>query len=470
VQSIYSYGAGDQRLASATTVRNPFGAPEVIQQLLYTYDTAGNLRRSDDALNEIDQDFAYDLFHRLAEVDTLGTLSYGSETYEYDAAGNLTYKGPAETAGQLRLRYDRTASQPTHLASVDVRQAGGSWLTSFGSYAIDNDGGVTQRTKDSQLTTFWRNDAGQAQMVGIPAAWQTATHVPDADHARYTCVASSRTGTHVRRWRNIRLDRSSRSSSDLLGSQMRLRTSRNRLFRSLLAGLLAVTGCIMGSDPSGAQIEYRVAVIEGDSMGPSSPKCKVETDQRVAYRYPSGRQVAVQTSKDPALTVALDGSVDVRLLDFRSARSRGMQVVVAEVTPPAAVLKRAIDVRHSLLQCDLLITLNGEAVSIERRGTDWSQRLPGGRFPSMEAADRAYSKQGASVRHDVPSAADLQVQDDYWERRRQKDLWDFHCDATTREMIRTKNPTLYEALAQTPAPDCQSPPIMPEADHAVDDE
>ncbi|HVN30809.1 MAG TPA: RHS repeat-associated core domain-containing protein, partial [Thermoanaerobaculaceae bacterium] len=183
VQSSYSYGAGDQRLASATTVTNPFGAPQVIQQLLYTYDTAGNLRRSD-ALNQIDQDFAYDVFHRLAEVDTLGTLSYGSETYAYDDAGNLTYKGPAETAGQLRLRYDRTSSQPTHLSSVDVRQAGGSWLTGFGSYAIDNDGGITQRTKDSQLTTFWRNDAGQAQVVGIPAAWQTATYHYDATGQR----------------------------------------------------------------------------------------------------------------------------------------------------------------------------------------------------------------------------------------------------------------------------------------------
>jgi RHS repeat-associated protein len=193
VQSTYSYGPGDHRLASATTVRAGSLAP--LQQLLYTYDTAGNLRRSDDVQGALDQDFAYDLFHRLAEVDT-GPLSYGTETYQYDDAGNILFKGPADAQGQLRLLYDRTASQPTHLATVDQRQAGGGWTPGAGSYAINQDGGVTQRTKGSQVLNLWRNAEGMAQLISDSSVPQTSvTYHYDATGRRSEKLVTGAWGT-----------------------------------------------------------------------------------------------------------------------------------------------------------------------------------------------------------------------------------------------------------------------------------
>jgi YD repeat-containing protein len=58
---------------------------------LYTYDTAGNLRRSDDGLGQLDQLFAYDPLHRLAEIETTGSSAYGTHAYAYDEAGNLRF-------------------------------------------------------------------------------------------------------------------------------------------------------------------------------------------------------------------------------------------------------------------------------------------------------------------------------------------------------------------------------------------
>ena len=162
------------------------------------------------------------------------------------------------------------------------------------------------------------------------------------------------------------------------------------------------------------------------------------------------------------MPIPLDESVNIVLLDFTGATLPEVRVVIADVIPAEPVLERAAAVRRSFLRCDLLIKLDGKAVGIERRGRDWSQRLPGGRFSSMEAAEEAFSESGASVRSEVP-VAEVKAQEDFWKWRRQQDLWDFHCDSTLRETIRAKDPKLYEALEQTPTPDCQSPPGMPEA-------
>jgi hypothetical protein len=227
-----------------------------------------------------------------------------------------------------------------------------------------------------------------------------------------------------------------------------------------VATLLVVSGCF-GSHSSNAQIAYHLAVIEGDSLAAASDECNVQNAEPLTYRYPSGNQVSIRAPKAPVFEVPLDESVDIRLVDFTGSRSREMQAVVADVVPSAAVLTRATDVRRTLLRCDLLITLNGEAVGVERRGTDWSQRIPGGIFSSIDAAERVFAESGASVRRETPSAAELDAEDQYWEWRRQKDLWDFHCDSTMRETVRARDAELYAALKQTSAPDCQSPPVMP---------
>jgi hypothetical protein len=228
--------------------------------------------------------------------------------------------------------------------------------------------------------------------------------------------------------------------------------------RFLAGALLVVSGCF-GSYPSHAQIAYHLAVIEGDSLEVASDECIVQNEAPISYRYPSGSHVSVRVPKDPVLMVPLDESVQIRLVDFSDSRSSEMRAVVADVVPSTTVLNQAADVRRALLRCDLLITLNGKAVGVERRGTDWSQRLPGGTFSTMEVAERAFAESGASVRHEAPSAAELDAEDEYWEWRKQKDLWDFHCDSTKRETLRFEDRELYAALMQTPAPDCQTPPV-----------
>ena len=229
--------------------------------------------------------------------------------------------------------------------------------------------------------------------------------------------------------------------------------------RFVAAALLVISGCF-GSYPSNAQIAYHLAVIEADSLEIASDECSVQNEEPLTYRYPSGNHVSVRVPKDPVLMVLLDESVNIRLVDFTGSKSMEMQAVVADVVPSTAVLNQAVDVRRAFLRCDLLITLNGKAVGIERRGTDWSQRLPGGTFSTMSIAERAFSESGALVRREAPSAAELDAEDEYWEWRRRKDLWDFHCDSTMRETIRAKDPELYAALSQTPTPDCQTPPVM----------
>jgi RHS repeat-associated protein len=184
VASTWSYGAGDHRLASATTVRDPSGTAELIQQQLYSYDTAGNLRRSDDGLNQLDQFFEYDPLHRLAEIESAGSAAYGTHGYSYDAAGNLLYRGPAGATGELGLVYDRSATTPTHLAAIDERVAGSTWTPDVGLYTVNADGGVTARTKGSQLLTLWRNAEGWAQVVTDHAAPKTATYHYDPSGER----------------------------------------------------------------------------------------------------------------------------------------------------------------------------------------------------------------------------------------------------------------------------------------------
>jgi RHS repeat-associated protein len=168
VVSSYAYHPADHRLAAAATYKDW----EAIQDITYSYDTAGNLRQSVDELGELvelDQTFSYDALHRLAEVEATGEHGYGTHRYEYDDAGNLRSKGPAAASGELTLHYDRTPGQPTHIAAVDLL-AGGSSVPNAGLYTADADGGITSRTHFGLFTTsFNRNADGRIQGVGLPA-------------------------------------------------------------------------------------------------------------------------------------------------------------------------------------------------------------------------------------------------------------------------------------------------------------
>jgi hypothetical protein len=241
-----------------------------------------------------------------------------------------------------------------------------------------------------------------------------------------------------------------------------LSMARCQKLRWLIVTALIAASCI-SSDLRDPKIEYRIAVIEGDPIGAASSQCRVDHDHPITYRYPSGRSVAIYASKEPVLTIPLNASVNVRVVDYRGSKSPGMQAVAVNVIPVEAVRDRASEVRRTFFRCDLLITVGGTVVGIERRGTDWRQRLPGGAFASIEDAERVFSDSGASLQRELPDPMQQQAQDEFWQWRREKDLWDFHCDAQLRETIRANDPKLYEALSETPSVDCQAPPPMPES-------
>jgi hypothetical protein len=230
--------------------------------------------------------------------------------------------------------------------------------------------------------------------------------------------------------------------------------------RSFILTSLVAASCISSSlhDP---KIEYHIAVIEDDVIGVASNECRVEDGNAFTYRYPSGLTVAIEAAKQSVLTIALDESVEVRLLDYRAAKSPEMQAVIAHVIPGEDVRGRALEVRRSFFRCDLLVTVNGRVVGIERRGTNWRDHLPGGTFASTEDAERTFSVSEASVQRESPDQVELQKQDDFWQWRRKKDIWDFHCDGELRHIIKAKDRELYEALSKTPPVDCKAPPLLP---------
>ena len=61
----------------------------VLQDLSYTYDSAGNILSIADALNTSSQTFQYDALNRLTQA--VGS-TYGTKTYQYDPIGNIVQK------------------------------------------------------------------------------------------------------------------------------------------------------------------------------------------------------------------------------------------------------------------------------------------------------------------------------------------------------------------------------------------
>jgi hypothetical protein len=229
-----------------------------------------------------------------------------------------------------------------------------------------------------------------------------------------------------------------------------------------MAALFLAVGCAAESREGDGRISYFLAEVEGDRFGVELPECEVDNPETYTYRYPNGNPVTVLAAREALFTLRMDDSVSVLLLDFTSAELPEVRAVLARVIPPPQVLEGVAAVRDAVLFCDVLVVLDGKPVEIERSGRDWSRQLPGGHFSSLEAARIAFSGSRAAVRSEVP-IAEIQTQVEFWRWRRQRDLWEFHCDSTLSEAIREKDPDLYQALSRTPAPDCLAPPAMPES-------
>lgn len=231
---------------------------------------------------------------------------------------------------------------------------------------------------------------------------------------------------------------------------------------SIVMVLLAEMGCLGGDPGTPIPLAYYVATVESDPRGSSEEICQPANGMKVSYVTPSGAPVSVRADREPIAVVRLDRSVRVQLIDYRRARSPEMKVVVADVMTSPMEHSRVEAARRARPRCDLLIMLDGQPVGIERRGTDWQEHLPGGVFATPDAAERAFARSEAILTHGTPPTSELEAQDAFWEWRRRRDIWEFHCDPAARRIIQERVPDVFEALQSTPAPDCQSPPAPPE--------
>jgi RHS repeat-associated protein len=127
--------------------RSTSGTAGALQNFTYSYDTAGNITEIDDALYTGSRSFAYDALNRLTSAS--GTFASGgeglpapvSETYRYDATGNLL-----EKAGVVQSYAD-----PVHPSAVTSRSDGRSFTYDPNGAMVTGAGKVLSWDADNRL-------------------------------------------------------------------------------------------------------------------------------------------------------------------------------------------------------------------------------------------------------------------------------------------------------------------------------
>jgi RHS repeat-associated protein len=183
----YTFDPNDYRLSHIATT----GPAGTLQDLTYTYDTAGNVGSITDASSTgggfLSQFFTYDASHRLASAVSSGLYTYPSEAYGYDAGGNLTQKGnwALNYGATIGLGGPHAVSGAHDPAGVDV------------DYGYDVDGNVTQRVKNAGSEFDWEgfeytaeNRMASYGFFGSPTGSGSATYIYDDSGARVSRVAT----------------------------------------------------------------------------------------------------------------------------------------------------------------------------------------------------------------------------------------------------------------------------------------
>jgi RHS repeat-associated protein len=141
----------DLRLKELKTTQNSTG--QVIQKLVYNFDNVGNIAAIADHVNSATQAFSYDSLDRLTQA--AGT--YGRQTYQYDALGNMLLKDG------VNYYYGQNNSKPHAVTSG-----------SDGFYAAyDNNGNMVEKNQaiyeydiENRLTKI-RKEAGNRVTVSM---------------------------------------------------------------------------------------------------------------------------------------------------------------------------------------------------------------------------------------------------------------------------------------------------------------
>jgi len=142
----------------------------VVQDLNYTYDSAGQILTITDKVNTATQSFTYDHLNRL--IQAFG--SYNLKTYAYDSIGNLILKdGLNYNYGELGGRTNGAAAGPHAVTS----------LSDGSLFKYDANGNMVTLQKGSNTTKYVYDVQNRLQSVAV-GGLTIASYVYDGDGGR----------------------------------------------------------------------------------------------------------------------------------------------------------------------------------------------------------------------------------------------------------------------------------------------
>ena len=143
------YMTGSGRLLYTHASRDNSGTQEDIQNLVYQYDTVGNMLARSDLLNDLTETFTYDALDRLSSSQVSdATTTQTAVNYYYNAMGNLTTKGDVGTYTYPAL--PNTDPRPHAVTGISFNGGGSA------TYAYDANG--NQTSGDNRTMTWYSFD------------------------------------------------------------------------------------------------------------------------------------------------------------------------------------------------------------------------------------------------------------------------------------------------------------------------
>lgn len=172
LQVKYDYYTDDRRLQRLRA--GTASVPGRDLDMRYTYDDVGNVTQIDDVRNGQTQYqiFGYDALDRLTSAATSGAGTWGSysESYTYNAIGNMTSKDG--------VSYTYPASGPS-----SVRPHAVTGTSNGGAFSYDTNGNMTSRRDKTGDPTYSQVWDYENRLVSVTANGQTTTFTYDGDGA-----------------------------------------------------------------------------------------------------------------------------------------------------------------------------------------------------------------------------------------------------------------------------------------------
>lgn len=178
MQQRYNYYAWNLQGGGLSSIQSQVVGGGVLQNLVYSYDGAGNVKTIQDVIANQTQNFGYDKLDRLISASANGSQGAYSETYSYNGStGNLSSKnGMAYTYGDA-----------IHKHAVTVLSGGGV----AANFQYDANGNMTTRQVNGQTYTLGydaENHMASANKQISPLDKMAAKYIYDGNGARVMSV------------------------------------------------------------------------------------------------------------------------------------------------------------------------------------------------------------------------------------------------------------------------------------------